>query len=107
MPPKEVAIQFHPTFDGPVEEWVAIAGGGFVRATYDLPAMLYEADLMSLYNILVAEDLHDLVKRHEAGEESFLLYLKDTVGMAKLGDRKILANCLARAQRLGQFSSAK
>ena len=107
MSAKEVAISFHPMFDGPVEEWVAVAGGGFVKATFDLPAMLFEADLMNLYNILVAEDLHDLVKRHEASEEAFLLYLKDNVGMNTLGDRKILANCVARAIRQGQFSGGK
>ena len=98
MPAAEVSAElvFGP---GPVEEWIAVAGGGFVRASHDLPALLYETDLLRLYGILIAEDCHDLMRRQASDRTAFLSYLKDTVGMSSLGDRQLLANALARAER--------
>ena len=91
---------------GPVEEWIAVAGGGFVRAAHDLPALLHEADLLRLYGTLIAEDCHDLMQRQSSDRTAFLTYLKDTVGMSSLGDRQLLANALARADRMASSSKA-
>ena len=90
---------------GPVEEWIAVAGGGFVRAAHDLPALLYEADLLRLYPTLIAEDCHDLMQR-QSDRTAFLTYLKDTVGMSSLGDRQVLANALARAERIASSTKS-
>ncbi len=81
-------------------------GGGFKRVTFDLPALLYDTDLLRLYDALIAEDLRDLVLRYADDRDKFLAYLKDMVGMAKLADRQLVANALARAQRLGTFNAA-
>lgn len=91
---------------GPVEEWIAVAGGGFVRAAHDLPALLYEADLLRLYPTLIAEDCHDLMQRQLSDRTAFLTYLKDTVGMSSLGDRQVLANALARAERIASSTKS-
>ena len=96
----DMDVHFGP---GPVEEWVAVAGGGFVRATYDLPALLFDTDLLHLYSLLIAEDCRNLVERQQADRPAFLAYLKDVLNMEKLSDRQLLANALARGQRQGMF----
>jgi hypothetical protein len=89
--------------DGPVEEWIAQPGGGFKRAEFDLPALLYEVDLVQLYDQLCGESMLELIKRHEEDRVTFLEYLKNEVGMTKLADRQLLANALGRARRLGSL----
>ena len=118
--------------DGPIEEWIAVTGGGFQRATFDMPAMLQDADLLHLYDSLLHLELADLWTRYEADRVAFLAYLKDEVGLASLADRRMLhscstalslrgvaecrfdrfataehlANALARAKRLGKYDHA-
>jgi hypothetical protein len=82
--------------EGPVEEWVATKGGGFVRAHFDLPALLFDSSLLHLYDALLHLELEDLWRRYEADRVSFLAYLKDDVGLASLADRQHFANALAR-----------
>lgn len=95
--------------DGPIEEWVAVAGGGFQRRTCDLPALLQDADLLYLYEDLIAEDLAVLFQQYDTlGRESFLnVFLKDFLGIVKLTDRQFLANALARAMRNGTFGAPR
>ena len=76
--------------DGVVEEWIAAPGGGFQRATYDMPQLLSEASLCHLYDRLCAEDLSLLWMTFEKlGRESFLVFLKDDLGLSKLSDRQV------------------
>lgn len=91
--------------EGPVEEWNALAGGGFERAAFDLPALLYDTDLLHLYDVLIAEELSDLWQRYSSDRVAFLAYLKDDVGLSKLSDRQLFANALARAKRHGLYTS--
>ena len=53
------------------EEWIAVQGGTFVRASFDLPALLYDTDLLHLYDALLAEDLYDLWQRYEQDFATF------------------------------------
>ena len=91
--------------DGPVEEWVAVSGGTFVRSTFDLPALLFDAQLLHLYGALLHLEGADLFLRFEKDRTRFLEYLKDEVGLASLADRQHLANALGRAKRLGLYES--
>lgn len=91
--------------EGPVEEWIAVAGGGFVRATFDLPALLFDACLLHLYDPLLHLELSDLWRRYEEDRVAFLTYLKDDVGLSSLADRQHFANALARAKRLGLYET--
>lgn len=92
--------------DDPVEEWVAVSGGIFERATHDLPATLFESGLIHLYAALFHLDASDLAQRHEANRTAFLSYLKDEIGIKSLADRQHLANALARAQRKSDAQAA-
>ena len=100
--PKNIAV----IGDGPIEEWIAIAGGGFVRATFDLPALLFDSDLLHLYDSLLHLELADLWARYEADRVSFLAFMKDEVGLSSLADRQHFANALARAKRNGVYESS-
>ena len=91
--------------EGPIEEWIAIAGGGFKRATFDLPALLYDADLLHLYDPMLHLELSDLWRRYEEDRVAFLAYLKDECGLNSLADRQHFANALARAKRLGLYDT--
>ena len=62
--------------DGSVEEWVALEGGGFERALFDLPALLQDADLLHLYDPLLHLELSELWKRYEIDRVKFLDFLK-------------------------------
>ena len=86
-----------------VEEWIAQEDGTFVKAEFDLPALLYDTDLLHLYDALLAEDLKDLWQRYQQDRVAFLNYLKDVVGLRNLSDRQLFANALARAKRLGLY----
>mmetsp|Transcript_121227 Transcript_121227/g.338355 ORF Transcript_121227/g.338355 Transcript_121227/m.338355 type:complete len:119 (-) Transcript_121227:231-587(-) len=95
--------------EGPIEEWVAMPGGGFQRCACDMPALLQEADLLHLYEQLISEDLAVLYKKYDdLGREAFLnAFLRDYLGIAKLTDRQFLANAIARAKRTGSFGAPK
>ena len=99
--PKNIAV----IGEGPVEEWLAVTGGGFVRATFDLPALLFDAELLHLYDALLHLELSDLWSRYQADRVAFLAYLKDDVGLSSLADRQHFANALARAKRLGLYDT--
>lgn len=87
--------------DGLVEEWVASPGGGFSKATFDMPKLLSDAALPHLYDRLVAEDLGLLTSSFERlGREGFISYLKDEIGLDKLSDRQLFTNAIARAKRI-------
>ena len=92
--------------DGPIEEWVAVAGGGFKRAAHDMPAFLQANDLLPLYDILACQSLYKLYERCEADRVDFLRYLKDELCIASLSDRQLLANALSRAARDGIFDAS-
>ena len=98
---------FSAVLDGEVEEWVAVKGGGFEKATYDLPALLYDANLLHLYDLLIDEDLMDLMTRCEENRVKFLDDLKEFHGLTKLSDRQLLANALGRAKRVGLPGAAQ
>ena len=91
--------------EGPIEEWVAIKGGGFKKSLFDMPALLYENDLLHLYDALLHLELYELWTRYEKDRVEFLEYLKAEVGISSLADRQHLANALGRAKRLGTFDN--
>lgn len=92
--------------DGAVEEWVAVKGGGFLRAAFDMPALLYDNQLLHLYDALLHYELYDMWARHAQDRDAFLEYLKTDVGMSSTADRQHFINALARAKRLGTYESA-
>lgn len=91
--------------EGRIEEWVAVKGGGFVKAVFDMPALLYDNDLLHLYDSLLHLELYDLWTRYEEDRVAFLEYLKAEVGISSLADRQHFANALGRAKRLGTFDN--
>ncbi len=91
------------TSDGPIEEWVAVSGGGFQRAVFGLAEFLQEHDLLSLYDELVLCSLYDLYRAYEQDRVDFLRHLKEDLHISKLADRQLLANALGRAKRNGYF----
>ena len=101
-PCRDIAV-----LDTPVEEWVAVNGGIFQRATFDMPNLLYENDLTHLYDKLLHLDLYDLWQKSEIDRTVFLAHLKDEVGLSSLADRQHFANALARAKRLGKWGDGE
>jgi len=86
-----------------VEEWMALASGGFERAPMRLHEALAEAGLARHAPALAAVTLRQCLDTLDKSRTSLLALLKEA-GVANLAERQTIANALSKARREGRLN---